>query len=484
MYSGVNDENNQGAFNDENSLYHYSYSRDREPQPGQPDPSQTSWQPASRPEDPVSPEEPVDYTTGTCQDDPQPPKPEKGSFWKKAGTKVTALVLCCALIGGLCGFGGASLARRGGKATIQESGRTASAVSVKSVDGQTLMTPAEVYASTVNSVVSINCSAVSTNIFGQKVQSASSGSGFVITQDGYIVTNQHVVSGASSVNVTLYNGDTYPATVVGGDSDYDVAVLTIEANGLQAVTLGKSADVNVGDTVMAIGNPLGELTFSMSQGIVSCCDRAINVDGTPFNMIQVDASINPGNSGGPLMNLYGEVVGIVSAKYSSYSDTTVEGIGFAIPISDVQTIITDIMENGQVTDKAYMAIKAGSMTEQMAAQYNIDVTQGVFVYAVEKGGAGEKAGLQLGDVITKLNDTDITSMSDLSMAKKGFKAGDTVTLTVWRGGQEITLSLTFDQQPQTTGTEDDSPNQNQGQQDSYGDLYDYFFGRGNGGRGN
>ena len=460
MYSGVNDENNQGAFNDENSLYHYSYSKDREPQPGQPDPSQTSWQPASRPEDPVSPEEPAAYTTGTCQDDPQPPKPEKGSFWKKAGTKVTALVLCCAL-----------------------SGRTASAVSVKSVDGQTLMTPAEVYASTVNSVVSIN-SAVSTNIFGQKVESASSGSGFVITQDGYIVTNQHVVSGASSINVTLYNGDTYPATVVGGDSDYDVAVLKIEATGLQAVTLGKSADVNVGDTVMAIGNPLGELTFSMSQGIVSCCDRAINVDGTPFNMIQVDASINPGNSGGPLMNLYGEVVGIVSAKYSSFSNTTVEGIGFAIPISDVQTIITDIMENGQVTDKAYMAIKAGSMTEQMAAQYNIDVTKGVFVYAVEKGGAGEKAGLQLGDVITKLNDTEITSMSDLSMAKKGFKAGDTVTLTVWRSGQEITLSLTFDQQPQNTGTEDDSPNQNQGQQDSYGDLYDYFFGRGNSGRGN
>jgi len=477
MYNGVNDENNQGAFNDESSLYHYSYSKDRAPQPGQPDPSQTSWQPASRPEDPVSPEEPVAYTTGTCQDDPQPPKPEKGSFWKKTGTKVTALVLCCALIGGLCGFGGASLARRGGKATIQESGRTASAVSVKSVDGQTLMTPAEVYASTVNSVVSIN-SAVSTNIFGQKVESASSGSGFVITQDGYIVTNQHVVSGASSINVTLYNGDTYPATVVGGDSDYDVAVLKIEATGLQAVTLGKSADVNVGDTVMAIGNPLGELTFSMSQGIVSCCDRAINVDGTPFNMIQVDASINPGNSGGPLMNLYGEVVGIVSAKYSSYSNTTVEGIGFAIPISDVQTIITDIMENGQVTDKAYMAIKAGSMTEQMAAQYNIDVTQGVFVYAVEKGG------LQLGDVITKLNDTEITSMSDLSMAKKGFKAGDTVTLTVWRGGQEITLSLTFDEQPQTTGTEDDSSNQNQGQQDSYGDLYDYFFGRGNSGRGN
>jgi len=411
------------------------------------------------------------------------PAAKKPSFWQKTGVKVTALLLACAVVGGAAGYGGAALSSSG-KTTIRQSNRTASEITVKQVSGQTLMSPAEVYASTVNSVVSINCSSVSTNIFGQSVQSASSGSGFIITQDGYIVTNHHVISGASSVTVTLHDGREYPATVVGSDSDYDVAVLKINATDLQPVTLGNSSNVNVGDSVLAIGNPLGELTFSMSQGIVSCCDRAINVDGTPFNMIQVDASINPGNSGGPLMNLYGEVVGIVSAKYSSYSDTTVEGIGFAIPISDVQTIITDIMENGQVTDKAYMAIKAGSMTEQMAAQYNIDVTKGVFVYAVEKGGAGEKAGLQLGDVITKLNDTDITSMSDLSMAKKSYKAGDTVTLTVWRGGQEITLSLTFDQQPQTTGTEDDSSNQNQGQQDSYGDLYDYFFGRGNGGRGN
>ena len=421
---------------------------------------------------------------------PTPEEPQhakKSGFFRSTAAKVIAIVLACAIIGTGCGFGGAALYRNASRqnAVIQQSSREPVTVSVKQVDGQTKMEPAEVYASTVNSVVSINTTSTSgTNIFGQAVETASAGSGFIISQDGYIVTNYHVVKGATSVKVTLYNGDTYDATVIGGDSDYDVAVIKIDATGLSPVTLGNSEDVNVGDTVLAIGNPLGELTFSMSQGIVSCCDRAINVDGTPFNMIQVDASINPGNSGGPLMNLYGEVVGIVSAKYSSYSNTSVEGIGFAIPISDVQTIITDIMENGQVTDKAYMAIKAGSMTEQMAAQYNIDVTKGVFVYAVEKGGAGEKAGLQLGDVITKLNDTDITSMSDLSMAKKSYKAGDTVTLTVWRGGQEITLSLTFDQQPQTTGTEDDSSNQNQGQQGSYGDLYDYFFGRGNGGRGN
>ena len=427
-----------------------------------------------------------DYAPAPRQENTYTAPVKKQGFFRRTWVKVTALVLACAVVGGAAGYGGAALAKGGSGSgtTISESDRTVTAVEVKKVDGKTKMQPAEVYASTVNSTVSINCSSQSTNIFGQTTQSASSGSGFIISEDGYIVTNYHVISGASSVKVTLYNGDTYDATVIGGDSDYDVAVLKINATGLTPVTLGNSADVNVGDSVLAIGNPLGELTFSMSGGYVSSCNRAINVDGTPFNMIQVDASINPGNSGGPLMNLYGEVVGIVSAKYSSYSNTTVEGIGFAIPISDVQTIITDIMENGQVTDKAYMAIKAGSMTEQMAAQYNINVTQGVFVYAVEKGGAGEKAGLQLGDVITKLNDTEITSMSDLSMAKKGFKAGDTVTLTVWRGGQEITLSLTFDEQPQTTGTEDDSSNQNQGQQDSYGDLYDYFFGRGNGGRGN
>ena len=415
-----------------------------------------------------------------------PVQPKKQGFFHRTAVKVTALILACAVAGGLAGWGGAAIAKSSGteKATIQQSDRQPVSVQVKTVDGQTKMEPAEVYASVVNSAVSINCSATSTNIFGQTTQSASSGSGFIITEDGYVVTNYHVISGASSVQVTLYNGDTYDATVIGGDSDYDVAVLKIEASGLQPVTLGESADVNVGDTVLAIGNPLGELTFSMSQGIVSSCDRAINVDGTPFNMIQVDCSINPGNSGGPLVNLYGEVVGIVSAKYSSYSSTTVEGLGFAIPISDVRSIITDIMENGAVTDKAYMAITAGTMTEQMAAQYNIDVTQGVFVYSVVSGGAGDKAGLRLGDVITKMDDKTLTSRQDLSAAMKGYRAGDTVTLTVYRNGQYIETELTFDAQPQTTGSQEDttqSSGNNGGNgygqmPDNWQDFYNYFFG--------
>ena len=426
-----------------------------------------------------------DYQPSGSSVSPEERPRKKQSFFKSTAAKVIAIVLACAIIGTGCGFGGAALYRSSTRQTVtlQQSDRAPVTVSVKQVDGQTKMEPAEVYASTVNSVVSINTTATAgTNIFGQTVETASAGSGFIISSDGYIVTNYHVVKGATSVKVTLYSGDTYDATVIGGDSDYDVAVIKINASGLPAVTLGNSADVNVGDTVLAIGNPLGELTFSMSQGIVSCCDRAINVDGTPFNMIQVDASINPGNSGGPLVNLYGEVVGIVSAKYSSYSNTTVEGLGFAIPISDVQAIITDIIENGQVTGKAYLAIKAGTMTEQMAAQYDIDITEGVFVYSTESGGAGEKAGLQLGDVITKLNDTAITSMTDLTMAKKSYKAGDTVTLTVYRSGEYITLDLTFDQQPQTTGedTEQDTqqtPQQGSDYSDLFRDFYNYYFGQ-------
>ena len=454
-------------FHDENNLYHFSY---RDPNAGSHAESAAGSivEPAA---DPVVTNTPA-----------QPKKHHRG-----AG-RVVALLLSCAVISAACGFGGAILAQNGsrtGKTTVQQSNRTATTVNVKKVDGQTLMSPAEVYASTVNSVVSINCSAVSTNIVGQQTESASSGSGFIYTADGYIVTNQHVIANASSINVTLYNGDTYPATLVGSDSDYDVAVLKINAKDLPAVTLGNSTDVNVGDNVMAIGNPLGELTFSMSSGIVSCVNRAINVEGTPFNMIQVDASINPGNSGGPLMNLYGEVVGIVSAKYSTYSSTTVEGLGFAIPIDDVKSIITDIMENGAVTGKAYMAVTVGTMNSQMAAQYNIDIDQGVFVYSVVKGGAGDKAGLRLGDVITKMGDTTLTSRQDLSAALKSYRAGDTATLTVFRDGSYITTDITFDQQPQITGTDTEEDTSSQGgnnggysgqMPENWQEFYNYFFG--------
>ena len=453
-------------FHDENNLYHFSY-RDPNAESHAESAAGSIVEPAA---DPVVTNTPA-----------QPKKHHRG-----AG-RVVALLLSCAVISAACGFGGAILAQnssRTGKTTVQQSNRTATTVNVKKVDGQTLMSPAEVYASTVNSVVSINCSAVSTNIFGQQTESASSGSGFIYTADGYSVTNQHVIANASSINVTLYNGDTYPATLVGSDSDYDVAVLKIDAKDLPAVTLGNSTDVNVGDTVLAIGNPLGELTFSMSSGIVSCVNRAINVDGTPFNMIQTDASINPGNSGGPLFNQYGEVVGIVSAKYSSYSSESVEGLGFAIPINDVIAMIQDIMTNGYVTNKPYLGITGGTMTSQMAAQYRYDVTEGVFVYSVEEGSAAAQAGLKMGDVILKVDDTEIESMEDLTAVKKQYSAGDTVSLTIYREGQETTVELTWGSVPPEQQTQEDTQtqtDQNQGSQYGNGytnpnDLFEYFFG--------
>ena len=289
-------------YNDEHNLYHYTYRKDG---------SETETHPAPQagpaPEYQNGPQQPV-----------QEMKPVKKN---RVGMKLTALALCCALLGGAVGGGivwGVSNSGEEDSTTINVSDRTVSQVAVNKVDGQTEMSDAEVYAANVNSVVSINVTGTSgTNWFGQPVQTASAGSGFILTSDGYIVTNYHVVGDAQTIQVTLYSGDTYDAQYVGGDEDYDIAVIKIEATGLQAVTLGNSEELNVGDHVLAIGNPLGELTFSMSGGMVSSVNRTINVDGTPFNMIQTDTSINPGNSGGPLLNSYGEVVGIVSAKYSS-----------------------------------------------------------------------------------------------------------------------------------------------------------------------
>ena len=458
-------------YNDEQNLYHYTYRKDG---------SESSGQNGARPT--------VDEQLHNYQAGPQQPVQEMKPVKKnRMGLKITALALCCALLGGAVGGGVVwGVTQSGGSGTeMNVSSRPATQVALKQVDGKTAMTDAEVYAANVNSVVSINVTGTSgTNFFGQPVQTASAGSGFVLTKDGYIVTNYHVVKDADTVKVTMYNGDEYDAKYVGGDEDYDIAVIKVEAADLQPVTLGNSDNLNVGDHVLAVGNPLGELTFSMSGGMVSCVNRAINVDGTPFNMIQTDASINPGNSGGPLFNQYGEVVGIVSAKYSSYSSESVEGLGFAIPINDVIAMIQDIMTNGYVTNKPYLGITGGTMTSQMAAQYRYDVTEGVFVYSVEEGSAAAQAGLKMGDVILKVDDTEIESMEDLTAVKKQYSAGDTVSLTIYREGQETTVELTWGSVPPEQQTQEDTQtqtDQNQGSQYGNGytnpnDLFEYFFG--------
>ncbi len=454
-------------YEDENNLYHYSYRKG--------DGSDT-------------------IDTKNYAEDPWEKAQDGANGRKKKGRfpgKLVALALVCALVGGFVGAG-VSAAAKVNHTGIQVSEREVAQVQTLKVDGSKQMTMSEVYASNVNSVVSINVSAT-TNYFGQTVQTAASGTGFFITEDGYILTNHHVVDGASSVSVTLYNGESYDAKVIGSDEDYDIAVLKIDVTGAAPVVLGDSSKLAIGESVAAVGNPLGELTFSMTEGIVSCVNRAINVDGTPFNMIQVDCSINPGNSGGPLFNSYGEVVGIVSAKYSTYSNTTVEGIGFAIPINDVVSLVKDIMTNGYVTNKAYMGITPQTMTAQMAQQYRYDVTEGVFVCSVDPDSAAAKAGLRLGDVITKMDDKDIASYEDLVAAKKSYSAGDTVTLTVYREGKTIEVPLTFGAVPESaeTGNSDQSTDNSYNGNNGYGygnggngyysnpwDFFNNFFGYG------
>ena len=227
-----------------------------------------------------------------------------------------------------------------------------------------------------------------------------------------------------------------------------------------------------------IGNPLGELTFSMSEGIVSMTNRLINVDGTPFNMIQITAAVNSGNSGGPLFNMYGEVVGIVSAKLSSSSSSnaSVEGLGFAIPINDVVSMIEDIMTNGYVTNKPYLAITVGTLQSGMIP--NSAVSEGAYIYSVESGGAADRAGLQAGDIITAIDDTAITTYSDISAALRSYRAGDTVTITYYRNNQEATTQLTFDSVPQENQVTQESATTQQpsNNYNGYFNPWDYFFG--------
>nr|WP_325184114.1 trypsin-like peptidase domain-containing protein [uncultured Oscillibacter sp.] len=460
-------------YNDERNLYHYTYRRDgSETAP----PPADDYQPAGGPV--------------------QEMKPVKKN---RIGLKITALALCCALLGGGVG-GGVVWAAVGRGGDTAQSGpvlnspaggggsSAASTVKLNRVDGQTLLTDAEVYAANVDSVVSINTTGTATSGSGfwqSQQPTAGAGSGFVLTPDGFIATNYHVIGDADTIKVTFYNGDSYDAEVVGGDEDYDIAVIKVEAENLKPVTMGDSTLLNVGDRVLVIGNPLGELTFSQTGGMVSSVNRAIDVEGVPFNMIQTDASINPGNSGGPMFNQYGQVVGIVSAKYTqSSSGASAEGLGFAIPINDVAAMIQDIMTNGFVTNKPYLGVTAMSMSQDLANQFRYDITEGVFISAVDEDGAADRAGLQMGDVITKVDDHEIKDMADLTIVKKQYSAGDTVTLTVYRQGETLEMELTWDAVPEDQQTPQQEPQRGGDDNSQYGngynmnpyDLFDYFFG--------
>ena len=426
--------------------------------------------------------------------DAESPKPPR----KKSGAaRFVALGLCCALVGGLVGGGGVLAASHlsGGKTTIYQGTSPNSIVSLAHVDGQTVLSPEQIYAANLGATVGVNGN-VDTNVFGYTVKNAVSGSGFVIGSNGsssYILTNYHVIDGVSDIKVFFSDGKSYDATLVGGEKENDIAVLKIDVGNLQTVTLGDSDQLNVGEDVYAIGNPLGELTFTFTGGYVSAKDRSVTMsDGTVMNMLQTDTAINSGNSGGPLFDKYGRVVGIVSAKLSNNGDMSsaaIEGMGFAIPINDVIDIITDYMEYGYVTGRPSMGITVADVTEEYQQVFGWPA--GVYVNSVEDGSCAQTAGLKQGDIITKIGDTDVTTVAQLTSAKNGYKAGETVQVTVYRSGEYLTLTLTFDEQVNQTqdesGTQDSAP-QETSSGNSYGydygsggfDPWDYFFGNGRG----
>ena len=341
------------------------------------------------------------------------------------------------------------------------------------------MTPAQVYAQCVPSVVAINCTGIGYNNFGQAAQTASSGSGFVLTSDGYIVTNYHVVDNSTKIEICMYDGTTYKAEYIGGNEANDIALIKVEAKNLPPVTIGSSSDLIVGDQVAAIGNPLGELASTLTVGYVSAKDRIVTSEGTQINMLQTDAAINPGNSGGPLFNMYGEVIGITSAKYSgtTNSGATIEGIGFAIPTDDVMMMLEDLRNFGHITG-GYLGVTVSEVDQETSELYGLPL--GLLVRDVMPDSCAEKAGMRPQDIIINLAGNEITNLNSLSRALNKCKAGQEVTVTVYRSGREVDLTVILDERPQEEkpqATEPTTQPYNPWPGDSYlDDWFGQFFG--------
>ena len=429
---------------------------------------------------------PVNPMSGYHVENPQPPKKHKGGM---TGKGVVAVALVCALVGGLCG-GGIAAAVRGG--TVTDSGDSSSAqvqeteedngsakdatvfnkttIDVTTNSTSTKMTPQDVYENYVNAVVLVYNQGTTSTYWGQ-TESRSSGSGMIISKDGYVLTNNHVVSGAEKLTVMTTSGEEYDATVIGADEVNDVALLKIEGSeDFPTVSIGNSDKIEVGQQVCAIGNPLGELTNTLTVGYVSALDREISESstGTTINMFQTDCAINSGNSGGPIFDMNGNVVGITTAKYSSsgYSNSaSVEGIGFCIPINDAMSIVNDLMQYGYVKGRVSMGVSVRAMDNTVAQYYNLPT--GVYVADVTSGSAADNAGIQKGDLICAIDGDETTSVAALKQKLKDYTPGDSATVSIYRTetGDKLDVTITFDEMQAETTTENQQTENQQDQQD-------------------
>ena len=377
----------------------------------------------------------------------KPPKAKKPKKQRKPisrGGIAIALAVTMVFSCGL-GFGGGYFANKVNTSTsgslnitkTSNSGTTTTASSTSKANSTS-----EVVKKTADSVVEISTESVVTGSFAQQYVQQGAGSGVIISQDGYILTNNHVINGANSVKVRLRDGTEYDATIIGSDSDNDIALLKVNATGLSPATFGDSNSLAVGDYVVAIGNPLGELGGTVTDGIISALARKVTIEDTQMTLLQTNAQVNPGNSGGGLFNANGELVGIVNAKQSA---TEVEGIAFAIPINNVLDILSDLKEYGYVTGKVDLGIDFTDITsDETAFYYGVNQT-GCYVLSVDSGSNAEKAGVTRGDLVTKVNDTDVSSSSDITTALEKAEVGDTVTFTVSRRGTSKTISFVLEE---------------------------------------
>ena len=384
--------------------------------------------------------------------DAQPPKKKKKFNGKRVARSAVALVLAAAMgfAGGFVGakFGGSGkvvIQQVAPSSTADSASGSDSSITAASSSGSSLTT--EQVADLVSpSVVVITTEQVvysQWSWYGQNQVESGAGSGVIISSDGYILTCAHVVDGASTITVTIGDKD-YTATLVGEDTTSDIAVIKIDADGLTPATVGNSDSLKVGQSVMAVGNPLGELGGTVTGGMISALNRSVTIQGSssvnPMSLIQMDASVSPGNSGGGLFNMNGELVGIVNAKSSS-SDA--EGLGFAIPINDAIKVAQELLENGYVTGRPYLGITYLAVTDaQTASQLGVNA-YGVYVVEVVKGGPAEKAGLQAGDRIVSVDGTEIASKDDLGTLMQKHAAGDTLSITIAREGQMQTVNVTL-----------------------------------------
>lgn len=333
----------------------------------------------------------------------------------------------------------------------------------------------EIYQKVTKSVVTITVSNLAED-------SAASGSGVIMSEDGYVITNAHVVEGGSSFTVTLYDGKTtYNAKMVGSDAQTDLAVLKVEAKDLDAAEFGDSSKIEVGDRCFAIGSPLGiEFENSFTGGYVSAIDRDVTVNDYVMTLIQTDASINAGNSGGALINEYGQVIGITNSKLSSSSygsQASIEGMAFAIPTSTVQEIVNELIANGRVTGRPAIGISGYNITEARA-QYS-NVPQGVVVSQIDLASDAYQQGVQVNDIIIAVNGETITTMDEINAVKEKLKVGDSLTLTVYRNGSNKKIKVKLIDQADLSGTYASSSSSSQSGRSGYGNFGnsgDDFFG--------